>query len=425
MAQLSRTVWKGSGQTDLPRRDRKSCVFHAYIPDVLAERTIRLDGEVAADVGEAEAAVMKLNMEARALCDSEALARLLLRSESVASSKIEGLEVGARRLLRAEAARALGEGSTDVTANDVLGNIDAMSCALGGLKEGQALTVDLLLDVHRRLLAHTPLADQGGRTRTQQNWVGGSAFNPCSAAFVPLPWELVDGYLADLVDFCNRDSLSPMAQAAVVHAQFETVHPFIDGNGRTGRVLIHLVLRRRGIASRVLPPVSLVLATWSAEYVSALTATRYAGPPDSLEAHVGLNRWIGLFAAACKRAVDDAAIFEERANLLQDSWRSRMGRVRANSATDLLIRALPGMPVFTVQSAAHVVGRSIPAVNEAVAQMVSAKVVSQSTVGRRNRVFEASELIRAFSDLERRLAGPTGDTRSSLPTRPVPRRDGK
>jgi len=83
-------------------------------------RTIRLDGEVAADVGEAEAAVAKLNTEARTLCDSEALARLLLRSESVASSKIEGLEVGARRLLRAEAARGLGEVSADVTASEVL-----------------------------------------------------------------------------------------------------------------------------------------------------------------------------------------------------------------------------------------------------------------------------------------------------------------
>lgn len=422
MAQLYKGVWKASGQTGLPRRDRKSCVYQSYVPDPLIGRTIRLDGEVAADVGEAEAAVMKLNMEARTLCDSEALARLLLRSESVASSKIEGLEIGARRLLQAEAARSLGEAPMDVTASDVLGNIDAMVSTLGGLEEGQAITVDLVLDAHQRLLADTPLAEQGGQTRKEQNWIGGSAFNPCSADFIPPPWELVDEYLVDLVEFCNQDSLPPIAQAAVAHAQFETIHPFVDGNGRTGRVLVQLILRRRGIAPRVLPPVSLVLATWSTEYIGALNGTRYIGSADSLEAQEGLDRWIGLFAAATKRAVDDAAVFEERVGLLQEEWRSRLGRVRSNSAADLLMRALPGIPIFTVQSAARVVDRSVPAVNDAVARMVDAKVVSQSTIGKRNRAFEASDLIRAFTDLERRLASPAGNTRSSSPARPVLRR---
>ena len=422
MGKVSKRTWRTSGQSGLPRRDRKSCVYHTYIPDPLVGRTIRLDGEVAADVGEAEAAVAKLNTEARTLCDSEALARLLLRSESVASSKIEGLEVSARRLLRAEAARGLGEVSADVTASEVLGSIDAMANALEGLEEGAPITVDSVLAVHRRLLAGTPLAAQGGQLRKEQNWIGGSAFNPCSAAFVPPPWELVDDYLVDLVEFCNQDSLPPVAQAAVAHAQFETIHPFVDGNGRTGRVLVHLILRRRGVAPRVVPPVSLVLATWSMEYIGALTATRFVGPADCPEAQASLDRWIGLFAAATKRAVDDAAIFEERVGVLQEKWRARLGRVRASSATDLLIRALPGIPIFTVQSAAQVVGRSIPAVNQATARMVEAKVISQSTIGRRNRAFEASELIRAFTDLERRLASPAGDTRSSPPARRVPRR---
>jgi Fic family protein len=422
MARLEKRIWKATGDTGLPRSDRKSCVFHAYLPDHLAARSFHLDGEVATDIGEAEAAVAKLNMEARALCDSEALARLLLRSESVASSKIEGLEIGVRRLLEAEAVRALGETSTDVTASDVLGNIDAMAGALGDLREGQPITMALLLDAHRRLLAGTPLAGQGGRIRVEQNWIGGSSFNPCSAAFVPPPWELVEELLADLVEFCNEDSLPPIAQAAVAHAQFETIHPFIDGNGRTGRVLVQLVLRRRGLAPRVVPPVSLVLATWSADYISALAGTRYVGSSDSLESHAGVNRWLGLFASACKRAVEDAALFEDRVGQLQEAWRQRLGKVRANSAADLLIRALPGIPVFTVQTAARVVGRSVPAVNEAIARMVDARVISQKTIGRRNRAFEASELIRAFTDLERRLASPTGDTRSSPPARPAPRR---
>ncbi len=352
MAKVIRLRWESDKQSGLARRDRQTCEYEAYVPDRLMGRAIRLDGPVAADVAEAELAIAKLNAEARALTDSEALARLLLRSESVASSRIEGLEIGARRLLRAEAARMLGEESRDVTASDVLGNIDAMVHALGGLAEGEPVTIDLILEAHRRLLSGSRLAEQAGRVRREQNWIGGSSFNPCSAVYVPPPWELVEDYLVDLVEFCNDDSLPAVVQAAVAHAQFETIHPFVDGNGRIGRVLIHLVLRRRGLAPRALPPVSLVLATWADEYVAALGATRYIGSPDAAQAHEGLNRWVGVFAAACRRAVADAASFEERVADLQAIWRARLGRVRANSAADLLLRALPGAPIVTVQGAA-------------------------------------------------------------------------
>ena len=279
-----------------------------------------------------------------------------------------------------------------------------------------------MLEAHHRLLAGSRLEEHGGRLRTQQNWIGGSSFNPCAAAYVPPPWELVEDYLSDLVDFCNEDSLPAVAQAAVAHAQFETIHPFIDGNGRTGRVLIHMVLRRRGLVPRVLPPVSLVLATWATDYVAALSSTRYLGSADSVEAHEGLNRWIGLFAAACRRAVGDATAFEERVAILRQTWRTQLGRVRANSALDLLLRALPGAPLLTVQSAAALIDRSVPAANGAVARLVEAKLLSQLSIGKRNRVFEAPQLIRAFADLERQLASPTGDTRVTLPIRRVPRR---
>jgi len=121
----------------------------------------------------------------------------------------------------------------------------------------------LLLDFHQRLLAGTRLDAHAGAIRQEQNWIGGSSYNPCSAAFVPPPPEYVPDLLDDLCQFCNSDDIPAVAQAAIAHAQFDTIHPFVDGNGRTGRALIHLVLRRRGLATRVLPPVSLVLATWA------------------------------------------------------------------------------------------------------------------------------------------------------------------
>jgi Fic family protein len=421
MSKVLRRHWT-SDFSGPSRSDRRSCEYQAYLPDLLVGRSFTLDGEVAADVAEAEAAIARLNVEASALIDTEALARILLRAEAVASSRIEGLEIGARRLLQAEVVRGLDEAPSDVTANEVLGNIDAMVYGIEHVKEGDAITSGVLLGIHERLLAGTRLEEYGGRFREQQNWIGGSAYNPCSAAFVPPPPEFVEDLIADLCAFCNDDSLPTVAQAAIAHAQFETIHPFVDGNGRTGRALIHLVLRRRGLALRTLPPVSLVLATWSKSYIEALEASRYRGPATGNDAHAGANQWIGRFAGACIRAVADSDAFERRAQDIQRSWRDRLPSVRRNSATDLLLSALPGAPVITANSAAALIGRSFPAANNAVSQLVEAGVLNQITIGRRNRAYEAPEIIAAFTDLERQLASPEGDTLTSEPLRRVPRR---
>ena len=295
------------------------------------------------------------------------------------------------------------------------------SKGLDAVEPGGSITVDTLLDTHRRLLAGTRIEEHGGRIRTVQNWIGGSNYNPCSADFVPPPPDAVAGLLEDLFAFCNDDSLPAMAQAAIAHAQFETIHPFVDGNGRTGRVLIHLVLRRRGLGLRVLPPVSLILATWSRDYIDGLTGTRHVGAPDSAEAHTGTNRWIALFASACRRAVEDAGRFEEQVRAIQSSWRGRVGHARRDSTVRLLIDALPAAPMLTASTAAALIGRSFQAASQAIDRLVNTGVLVQVNMGRRNRAFEAPELIEAFTALERQLASPGGDTRTSEPVRDVPR----
>lgn len=422
MARVIRKHWTTDVGAGLARRDRRSCDYEAYVPDILAGRNIALDGDAAADVADAERAIATLDAAAVTLADTEALARLLLRAECVASSRIEGLEVGARRLLRAEAALELGEQSSDVTAIEVLANISAMSSAIQSVSPGDPITVDQLLAFHRTLLAGSRLSAHAGVIRDEQNWIGGSDYNPCSAAFIPPPPEYVSGLLEDLCLFCNGDSLPAVAQAALAHAQFETIHPFVDGNGRTGRALIHLVLRRRGLATRTLLPVSLVLATWASDYIAGLDATRYRGTASSKAAHDGLNLWVARFAAAAKRAVDDASSFEARTQALQHDWRTALGAVRADSATDRLLRALPGAPLITVNSAAALVGRSFTAVNQAIGRLLASGILKQTNVGRRNRAFEAPAVIQAFTDLERQLASPDGNTRTSEPARRVPRR---
>lgn len=422
MGSFIRKRWISEAVSGVPRAERRSCEYDAYVPDRLADRTFRLDGEVAADVADAEAAIARLDTRVAALTDTEALARILLRAESVASSRIEGLEIGPRRLMRAEAARQIGELPGDVTAEEVLGNIDAMHAALEAAEGAGRITTDTLLEVHRCLLNDTRLHAHAGRLREVQNWVGGNEHNPCSAAYVPPPPELVPQLLDDLSEFCNSDMLPAVAQAAIAHAQFETIHPFAEGNGRTGRALVHLILRRRGLSAHVQPPVSLILATRARDYIHGLTAFRFAGTADVPEAHVGLNAWIGIFSAACIRAVDDASAFEDRCAEIEEAWRARLVRVRSGSSVDLMLRMLPGAPVLSVRSAMAALGRSKPQVNDAVGRLQEAGILTQVTVGRRNRAFEAREVIDAFADLERQLASPEADTAAAPPVRPVPAR---
>lgn len=167
---------------------------------------------------------------------------------------------------------------------------------------------------------------------------------------------------------------------------------------------------------------SLILATWSPSYFGGLTDTRYRGPAKSKAAHEGNNRWIALFAAACQRAAAEAAAFERRMLEIETTWRERLGSVRGNSSVDLLLRALPGSHIITVNGAVKLLGRSFVAINHAIDRLVASGILHQVTMDRRNRAFEAPNVIQAFADLERQPTSPGGDTRVSPPTRTVPRR---
>jgi Fic family protein len=234
---------------------------------------------------------------------------------------------------------------------------------------------------------------------------------------VPPPADEVPGLLKDHAAYLSSDDHPALLQAALAHSQFETIHPFADGNGRTGRALIQLVLRRRGVATVVVPPVSLVLATQTNRYVEALTATR------SVEAsQAGLVQWVDLFVDATARACRDSAAFAQDLAELEQTNRAKVGRVRNGSAADLLVAAIPALPVFTVKTAADVIGRSEVAVGQAVTRLLEAGVIRQVKVGRRNRAFEAAGLFEAFTGFERQLASPDSDTVRTPPVRPVPAR---
>jgi len=258
------------------------------------------------------------------------------------------------------------------------------------------LRISDVLELHQVLMLATTTPEVAGKLRERQNWIGGNAYNPDRADFVPPPPEYVKTLMDDLVGFMNRTDLPPVVQAAVVHAQFETIHPFADGNGRVGRALIHVVLRRRGLATRYVPPVSLVLAADAKAYVAGLTAFRDNRADD----------WIRLFSEAIDRAAAKATELATRLAALQDRWRERAGRPRRHSSAEALIVELPAHPIITVATAQKVLGRSKQAVNEAIAVLAEKGVLHAITLAKRNRAWEAREVLDLLNAVERELATP-------------------
>lgn len=405
------------------RRDWRGCDYDAYLPDPLNGWDLSLPGDLAADVADAEAAIRQLNDAGTTHVSLEGLARFLLRAESVASSRIEGLDAAPRRLVEAEVVLGRGGDAGDRLAVEVLGNIAAMESAIELAASVSRFELDDLLAIHHTLMEHSPSPQLGGIVRTEQNWIGGSSYNPCSASFVPPPPDRVADLLMDLLAYVNADDHSPLVQAALAHAQFETIHPFADGNGRTGRALVHVVLRRRGLAPAFVPPISLVLATGSQSYVSGLMSFRHLADADSPERSASAAEWLRVFVTATHRACVDAEQYADQIDAMTEEWRRRLGRVRAKSGVDLLVQVLPGVPVLTVGSASALIGRSKARTTDAVNALAEAGILRQRNVGRqRYRVFEATGVLDLFIGLERALASPSGDTLRSDPVRIVPRR---
>ena len=176
-----------------------------------------------------------------------------------------------------------------------------------------------MLALHRALL---PDEEMHG-LRTSQNWIGGSAWHPLDAEFIPPPPALVPELMNDLVRYIDSGLHAPLIQAALTPAQFETIHPFADGNGRVGWALIHTVLTRRGLTPTVVLPISVVLLTRQDGYAEGLTAYRQDGPSSSTAATTALSAWVELFLDATATAVDQASRFAADLAALRAEWNSR------------------------------------------------------------------------------------------------------
>ncbi|MYB45884.1 MAG: Fic family protein [Acidimicrobiia bacterium] len=388
-------------------RERRGGWYEAYVPDHLAGWVPRLSVDVIATASAAESAVERLNRRVVGTGPHplDTFAYVLLRVEAVASSRIEGIEVSPRRLLTAEAEHRAGGRSSDRTAAEVLGNLEAMEEAIrSAATDGPLRTADLL-EVHRRLMSVSPHPELGGWIRDIQNWIGASAYSPLGASFVPPVPEEVPPLVSDLMAYVNRTDLPPLIQAGIAHAQFETIHPFADGNGRTGRALIHAILRRREVAPAFVPPISAVLARSTDSYIDGLSAWRHTGSADDPARDHAVEQWLGMFLEAAYDACYEAHSYLDAVADLEAELRSRVGAVRRGSSADRLLSLLAARPIFSVDSAAKAIERSTVATGHAVNQLTELGILTVRSIGKqRYRIFEAPDVTRLITRLDRELS---------------------
>ena len=344
-------VWNG-----LPAR--------AWVPTPLAAQHFDLGGRAVRLSEHALAAVRQAgNRSAR----FGPVATLLLRSEGVASSHIEGV-----RAPLAEVAAAEVGGTLSGSATYVADNLGAVVGALGS--PGQPLSEEHLHVWHRRLMESggQPPDRIVGAYRTEQSWIGGTS--PRDAAFVPPPPEHVGALMADLVAFANDDTLDVVTQASVLHAQFVSIHPYDDGNGRIGRVLMGWVLSHR-LGITVPPPVSTVIARDPGGYLAGLTLFRMGQ----------LDNWIEWMATTLERSSKVATELMEGTEQLRKEWRFRLAGVRSVSSTRRLLEEFIEQPVLSASVAADRMSLSVRAIQGALNTLAERGIVERSRPAHRGR----------------------------------------
>jgi Fic family protein len=351
----------------------------AWVPHLLASQDFEVGVRAARRVEQAVAAV---RLSGGASIRFEPLALLLLRAEGVASSYIEGLHTPLTDVAAAE----VGD-TSNATAAWVVSNLTAVRYALNGARRD--LTIEGIHEWHRRLMGptgHLP-NEMVGAFRTAQSWIGGTS--PRTASFVPPPPNLVEDLMVDLIGFVNAESLDPVTQAAVAHAQFETIHPYGDGNGRIGRILIGWILAHR-IGITIPPPVSVFIARDPGGYLAGLTRFRLGE----------LDPWVEWLAAELQYSSEATEGLMVRAEKVLEEWYRRTDDLRADSTARRVLPFLIEHPVVSSDLVAERIVVSERAARAALATLAERVIVQSyektpAGPGRPRRFWVASELIAA------------------------------
>jgi len=330
----------------------------AFVPRLLAEAEFNVSPRT---VAKCATAVAELGFGAEGMVgDLEVLGRLLLRSEGVSSSFIEGIRAPIIDVVLAE--------QDLVDENNSAAWVAACLAATeAAFKHVGPLTEQVLLDWHRTLMTGSPLpARFVGVIRTEQGWIGGN--DPTDAHLVTAPPQFLPELIADLIKFANRDDIDPIVQAAIMHGQFEVIHPFGDGNGRLGRILVGWLLCRR-LSLSVAPPFSFSFAAESGAYGAGLVLYRMGN----------LDQWIQWFASAIQKAARVQRNLIDELQVIKSNWLHALSegspKLRRDSLAWQLLELLPRKLVLTSSMVENELGVSKKAALDSLRELVSRGVL--------------------------------------------------
>ncbi len=310
-------------------------------------------------------------------------ASLFLRSEAAASSQIENLTSSAKAVSIAEVSSAAANANSIVIAS----NVQAMKTAIG---VADRLDVDNIVAIHRALMQKSR-PQIAGKIRIQQVWIGGSSVGPHNADFVPPHHDRIAACFDDLAAYIGRNDIPPLMQAAISHAQFETIHPFVDGNGRTGRALLHAVLAAKGLTEHASIPLSAGLLGRTDEYSFALTVYREGDPFPIIK----------LFCEAVLESVTQARRFAAEITEVRGIW-FETAKVRKGSAANVLLEALIQHPAVNAELVQKITGVNASNALLAIKKLVDYGVLEPASANARNRIWVAPAILAALEDFAQR-----------------------
>jgi Fic family protein len=365
--------------------------YKAFVPNPLPPQ-VDLSPRLIRALSDADRLIGQLAGEGRTLPNPHLLMRPFVTREAVLSSRIEGTQATLGELLAADAGAVVQRSPDDL--REVGNYVAALEHGMGRL-DSLPLSLRLIRELHEKLMQGvrgdhaTP-----GELRRSQNWIGPPGCTLSNATFVPPPPELVMDCLSAWEQFLHDRSLPPLLQVGMLHYQFEAIHPFLDGNGRVGRLLITLFLIERGILPTPLLYLSAFFEATRADYYDRLAAVSHTA---------AWGDWLEYFLNGVARMSADALARSERINTLMADWRKQVAGSTSKTATSLL-DLLAENPFCTINRAAQRLGVAYTTAQRAVERLQGLDILEQTSDARRDRVYCATQLM-AILDEPPRISG--------------------
>ncbi len=366
----------------------------AFVPFSLppASPTLELDERLQRLHTQALSAIGNLRVAATMVPSADWFLYGFVRKEAVITSQIEGSQATLRDVLRFEATNA-SEHPEDV--EEVCNYVEALKYARREMTRpsGLPLSTRLLCGAHKRLMKGARGADkQPGKIRSSQNWIGGS--RPGNARFVPPPPQDVPPAMAAIEKWLHaQDPLPPLIRCGLAHVQFESIHPFLDGNGRIGRLLVSLLLEHWNVLEQPLLYLSLALKRRQQEYYHRLASVRTDGDWEG---------WSAFFLECVSEAASDAVDVAARLFQLVTAHRTTLLKAETVTVSDVrLLEVLPAHPIMTVARAMELLSVSKPTAAKAIDTLVSASILRETTGKQRDRVYSYHDYLTVLMGNER------------------------